>query len=80
MNTHTVAERFADNLRGSGSNVMSTGDRFYSYQMLIAKRTRTGAIEVISKKQSPSQTTTRHINAVLGAVPEAIVVDKLDHD
>ena len=79
MNAQTVAERFADNRRGSGSNIMSTADRVYSYEMLIAKRTLAG-VEVISPKQSPSQTTTRHINCVLGAVPEAVVVETLAHD
>jgi len=80
MNAQTVAERFADARRGSGSNIMSTGDRVYSYEMLIAKRTPKGAVQVISVKQSPTRTTSRHINCVLGAVPDAIVVDTLVHD
>lgn len=76
MNAKQVAEAFARGQIGSGSNIMSTGDRVYSYQLLIAKRVR-GKVKIVSVASSPSRTTSKHIGVVTQAVTGATIVDKL---
>jgi len=70
MKLQEVVDAFTRGEVGSGNNVMSTGDRVYSYQMLIAQRID-GKVRVVNPKCSPSRTTSKHINAVLRACPGA---------
>jgi hypothetical protein len=72
MKLNEVVDAFTRGEVGSGNNVMSTGDRVYSYQMLIAQRIG-GKVHVVDPKLSPSRTTSKHINAVLQACPGARV-------
>lgn len=75
MNAQQVAESFARGEIGSGPNIMSTGDKVYSYQMLIARRVRGGKVRIV--RRGPTATTRKHIGIVLRAVGEATLVDEL---
>ena len=78
MKAHQVADAFANGQVGSASNLMSSGKEVFSYQMKIAEREPDGTFRVISTDESPSRTTSKHINIVRRALPSSLVTEVND--
>jgi hypothetical protein len=65
---------------GDGSRCHTDGHNFYSYKMLVAKRFTDNAGKlmyvVISRDYGPSNTTRRHIDALVESLPQASIVSE----
>lgn len=69
---------------GSGHRCRAEGNNFYSYDMLVAKRFHWldfGKEEkimyvVINRTYAPSNTTRRHIDALMSCLPQAAIVNE----
>lgn len=65
---------------GSGHRCRAEGNSFYSYNMLVAKRftDNSGKIMyvVIDRMYAPSNTTRRHVDALMTVLPQAHIVDE----
>jgi len=78
MKSREVGYEFRAGRIAAGGNIQTDGHVVYSYQMLIARRSPDGTVEVIDRKESPSVTTSKHIGFVLNACPNAKIVGGFD--
>lgn len=62
MRNIEVIEKFIYGYIGSGNNLISAGDKLYSYQTCIAERSRKG---FIVNKTKYSVTTSKHVGMLL---------------
>lgn len=71
-NIEKVVQAFK-NGRACAGNCSTDGTEIKSYAMVIARKYR-GEIQILNRLESPSVTTTKHINQLVESFPEAKIV------
>lgn len=64
-----VVQAFRDGIPRRSANISTNGQILYSYDMPIAIRLESDDFRAIDRRDAPSATTTRHVNAVWDAIP-----------
>lgn len=63
-NAQKVLQAFAENKSCNGDSIRTNGTEVYSYNMLIARTTPDGDIELLHYCDAPSATTRSHVRAI----------------
>ena len=63
-NAQKVLQAFAENKPKKGDSISTNGSEVFSYNMLIARTSPTGGVELLVYADAPSATTRSHIRAV----------------
>lgn len=69
LRNRDVVEAFLRRERADSGHLHSDGGTLRSYAMPIARWVDGGKVQIVDRSDSPSRTTSRHINMVRKAVP-----------